>query len=170
LGGFEGGDEGGYWDVDTLYSSVNKTKTKKDTFIEIKDSVYSIKAYAKADDAELFDTMSFVPCDCTDFTIEGCEDIPQEKNSIFLAFKALNDYVADPDVLEFFTEHKVVVTKRIPLGKGYGGSMADAAAFLLLTKEACNLVLSTKELIDIGSEFGEDFSYFIDNYPSADGF
>ena len=174
MGGFEGGDEGGYWDIDTLFSTCSKTNKKNETFIELKDSVYSIRAHAKAIDDKyfirndtLYDIISFVPCSCKAITIEGCEDIPLKENTIFQAYEALNAYIADPDVIEFFTKHKVVVTKKIPLDEGLGGSLSNAAAFLRLLKEACSLVLSTEELVHIGSEFGDDFAFFIHNYACA---
>lgn len=52
MGGFEGGDEGGYWDVDDQAQWMNKDNqdTKKPdskSDIEITDSGYSIKAHAK---------------------------------------------------------------------------------------------------------------------------
>ncbi len=179
MGGFEGGDEGGYWDADTLTVSNKITKKKKETFIEVKDSIYSIRAHAKVTDKkdahsphfmrndELYDTISFIPCVCSDITIEGCEEISFEENTIFQVYEALNDYIVDTDVLEFFTQHKVVVTKRIPLQEGFGGGASNGAAFLRLVKEVCNLVLSTKELINLGNGIGEDFAFFIHNYASA---
>lgn len=179
MGGFEGGDEGGYWDADTLFASSDKINKKKETFIEVKDSIYSIRAHAKIitqQDAqsshflrndELYDTISFVPCACSGITIDGCEDIPLKENTIFQVYEALNEYISDPDVLEFFTQHKVVVTKRIPLQTGFGGGASNAAAFLRLVKEACNLVLSTKELISLGKGMGEDFTFFVTNCASA---
>jgi len=116
---------------------------------------------------ELYDTIEFVPCDCETFTIEGCENIPLKSNTIFKAYKALNDYTGDLDILNFFYKHKVVVKKRIPSQAGLGGGSSDAAAFMRLVKEVCNLMLSTKELADIGSTIGADLPFFIYNYPSA---
>lgn len=115
----------------------------------------------------LYDTIAFVPCDCDTFTIEGCEDIPLESNTIYKAYKALNDATGDLDILNFFYTHKVVVTKRIPSQAGLGGGSSDAAAFMRLTKEVCNLMLSTKALAKIGSTIGADLPFFIHNYPVA---
>jgi 4-diphosphocytidyl-2-C-methyl-D-erythritol kinase len=116
---------------------------------------------------ELYDTIEFVPCKCDTFTIEGCEDIPLESNTIYKAYKALNDYTGDLDILNFFYAHKVVVTKRIPTQAGLGGGSSDAAAFMRLTKEVCNLMVTTKELAKIGSTIGADLPFFIYDYPSA---
>jgi len=195
MGGFEGGDEGGYWDVGTLpkwmdqgdgsnSNSANRGKSS----IEISDSGYSIRAHAKVNIflkitghkegyhtllsrfmrvEELYDTIAFVPCECETFTVEGCKDVPLESNTIYKAYKALNDHTGDLDILNFFYNHKVVVTKRIPSQAGLGGGSSDAAAFMLLVKEVCNLLISTKELAKLGSTIGADLPFFIYNYPSA---
>jgi len=150
--------------------------------------MYTIKAYAKVNIflkitgykegyhtllsrfmrvEELYDTIEFIPCACEHFTIEGCEDIPLESNTIYKAYKALNAHTGDLDILNFFYAHKVVVTKRIPSQAGLGGGSSDAAAFMRLTKEVCNLMVSTEELANIGSTIGADLPFFIYNYPSA---
>jgi len=115
----------------------------------------------------LFDTITFVPEVCDSFTIEGCKGIPLESNTIYKAYKALNTHTGDLDILNFFYTHKVVVTKRIPSQAGLGGGSSDAAAFMRLVKEVCNLMLSTEELANIGSTIGADVPFFIYNYPSA---
>ena len=116
---------------------------------------------------DLYDTIEFVPCECDSFTIEGCDDIPLESNTIYKAYKALNDATGDLDILNFFYKHKVVVSKRIPSQAGLGGGSSDAGAFMRLVKEACNLLISTEELVKIGSEVGADVPFFVYNYPSA---
>jgi len=116
---------------------------------------------------ELYDTITFEPCECDTFTIEGCEGVPLESNTIYKAYRALNAHTGDLDILNFFYKHKVVVTKRIPSQAGLGGGSSDAAAFMRLVKEACNLMISTEELAKIGSTIGADLPFFIYNYPSA---
>jgi 4-diphosphocytidyl-2-C-methyl-D-erythritol kinase len=116
---------------------------------------------------ELFDTIEFIPEVCDSFTIEGCEGIPLESNTIYKAYKALNTHTGDLDILNFFYKHKVVVTKRIPSQAGLGGGSSDAAAFMKLVKDVCNLMISTEELAKIGSTIGSDIPFFIYNYPSA---
>ena len=150
--------------------------------------MYSIKAYAKiniflkitgykegyhtllsrfvrVDD--LFDTIEFIPCECESFTIEGCDNIPLESNTIYKAYNALNDHNAHQNISAFFSEHKVVVTKRIPSQAGLGGGSSDAAAFMRLVKEACNLPLAIDDLAEIGSKVGADVPFFIYDYHSA---
>jgi len=116
---------------------------------------------------DLYDTITFVPYECERFTIEGCDGVPLESNTIYKAYKALNDHTGDLDILNFFYAHKVVVTKRIPSQAGLGGGSSDAAAFMRLVKEVCNLMISTEELAKLGSTIGADLPFFIYNYPSA---
>jgi len=117
--------------------------------------------------AHLYDTIEFVPCICERFTIEGCGDIPLESNTIYKAYKALNEHTGDLDILNFFYAHKVVVTKRIPSQAGLGGGSSDAGAFMRLVKAVCNLMISTEALAKLGSRIGADIPFFIYNYPSA---
>lgn len=189
MGGFEGGDEGGYWEDDTSPVLMGNSKPKRiQSTIEKHGSVYSIKAHAKVNIflkitghkdgyhtllsrfmmvGDLYDIITFEPCECDTFTIEGCEGVPLESNTIYKAYKALNDHTGDLDILNFFYKHKVVVTKRIPTQAGLGGGSSDAAAFMRLVKEVCNLMISTKELAQLGSTIGADLPFFIYNYPSA---
>jgi len=172
MGGFEGGDEGGFWDVDTISALIEKQNDNKPKYrssarsdIQTSDTGYSIKAHSKA--KGLYDTISFVPCNCKSFTIEGCDGILLESNTIYKAYKALIDFTDDLDIEDFFHAYKVVVRKGIPSSAGLGGASSDAAAFIRLVKEACNLILSSDELAKIGSAVGGDVPFFIDN-PSAD--
>ncbi len=146
-----------------------KAHAKVNIFLKItghKDGYHTlISRFIRVED--LYDTLTFVPCKCETFTIEGCEDIPLESNTIYKAYKALNDHTGDLDILNFFYTHKVVVTKRIPSQAGLGGGSSDAAAFMRLVKEVCNLMLTTEELADLGSRIGADLPFFIYNYPSA---
>jgi len=115
----------------------------------------------------LYDTIEFIPCKCQSFTIEGCDDIPLEDNTIYKSYKALNEHTGDLDILNFFYTHKVVVTKHIPSQAGLGGGSSDAAAFMKLVKEACNLLITTDELAKIGATVGADIPFFIYDYNSA---
>ena len=142
---------------------------KVNIFLKItgyKDNYHTlISRFVKVED--LYDTIEFVPCECESFTIEGCDDIPLESNTIYKAYKALNDATGDLDILNFFYKHKVVVIKRIPSQAGLGGGSSDAAAFMRLVKEACNLLISKDDLADIGSKVGADVPFFIYDYSSA---
>ena len=146
-----------------------KAHAKVNIFLKItghKDGYHTLLSrFMRVED--LYDTITFEPCVCDTFTIEGCDDVPLESNTIYKAYKALNDYTGDLDILNFFYKHKVVVTKRIPSQAGLGGGSSDAAAFMRLVKEVCNLMISTEELAKIGSTIGADLPFFIYNYPSA---
>jgi len=71
------------------------------------------------------------------------------------------------EISNFFTKHKVVVTKKIPSQAGLGGGSSDAAAFMRLVNEVCDLQIDTEALAKIGSTIGADLPFFIYNYPSA---
>ncbi len=116
---------------------------------------------------ELYDTISFVECECDSFTIEGCDNIPKESNTIYRAYKALNEATGDLELLDFFYHHKVVVDKKIPSQAGLGGGSSDAGAFMRLVHRVCNLKISIDELAKIGSTIGADVPFFVYNYPSA---
>ncbi len=117
--------------------------------------------------SDLYDTIRFVPCECETFTIEGCEGVPRESNTIYKAWKTLNEATGDLDLLEFFYHHKVVVEKRIPSQAGLGGGSSDAAAFMRLAREVCDLRITTERLAEIGSRIGADIPFFVHDYPSA---
>ena len=117
--------------------------------------------------SHLYDTIEFVPCVCDSFTIEGCDDVPLESNTIYKAYKALNEHTGDLDILNFFYKHKVVVTKRIPSQAGLGGGSSDAGAFMRLVREVCNLMISIEELAKLGSTIGADIPFFVYDYDSA---
>ncbi len=116
---------------------------------------------------DLYDTITFEPGEYEQFTIEGCEGVARESNTIYKAFVALNKYLDNPILLHFFHQHKVLVTKRIPSQAGLGGGSSDAAAFMRLANEVCGLKIDTDTLARIGSEVGADLPFFIHNYPSA---
>lgn len=161
MGGFAGGDEAGYWENDSIFTLSKKNNNKEKLHIEINDSIYSIKAYSKTNE-DVYNTISFVPSQCDTFIIEGCDEIAVESNSIYKAYKALLEYTVDSDISDFFYEHKVVVKKRIVSSSE--GMSSNAAAFLFLTKEMCNLVLSTDELVKIGSSVDSDVAFFLHKY------
>ncbi len=115
---------------------------------------------------KLYDTVEFVPQKCETFTIEGM-DIPKEENIIYKAYKLLNEYTGDLDILEFFYNHKVVVNKKIPMGAGLGGGSSNAATFIKMVKKVCNLKISYEELAEISSKIGADIPFFLYGYSSA---
>jgi len=109
----------------------------------------------------LYDTISFIPQQCEEFTIEGCGDVPVESNTIYKSFKAMNVET------DFFKQHKVVVEKNIPSGAGLGGGSSDAGAFMRLFNEVSNLQIDTHTLAKMGSTVGADIPFFIYDYDAA---
>jgi len=146
-----------------------KAHAKVNIFLKItghKEGYHTLLSrFMKVED--LFDTIEFVPCECDTFTIEGCDDVPLESNTIYKAYKALNEHTGNINILNFFDKHKVVVTKRIPSQAGLGGGSSDGAAFMRLAKEVCKLTITIEELAALGSTIGADLPFFIYNYPSA---
>jgi 4-diphosphocytidyl-2-C-methyl-D-erythritol kinase len=93
--------------------------------------------------------------------------VPLESNTIYKAYKALNEHTGDLDILNFFYAHKVVVTKLIPSQAGLGGGSSDAGAFMRLVREVCNLMISIEALAKLGSTIGADIAFFVYDYASA---
>ena len=87
----------------------------------------------------LYDTIRFVPAECEHFTLEGTPEIPLESNTLYKAYKALNEAAGDLEILEFFYHHKVIVETRIPAQAGLGGGSSDAGTFLRAIDEVCDL-------------------------------
>lgn len=113
----------------------------------------------------LYDVISFVPQTCETFTIEGCGDVPVEVNTIYKAFVAIQQTLNLET--DFFQNHKVVVEKNIPSGAGLGGGSSDAAAFMKLFNEVCELDIDIPTLAKIGSTVGADIPFFVYDYDAA---
>lgn len=116
---------------------------------------------------DLYDTISFIPCECESFTIEGMDDVELKSNTIYKAFVALNDFSGDLEIVNFFHHHKVMVDKHIPTLAGLGGGSSDAASFLLLVNKVCDLGIDIPTLAKIGSKVGADVAFFVYNYKVA---
>ena len=114
----------------------------------------------------LYDIIEFVPQPCDTFTIEGV-NIDTKDNIIYKAYRALNQYTGDLDILNFFYNHKVVVKKNIPFSAGLGGGSSNAATFINMVNEVCNLNRTKDELAKIGATVGADVPFFIYGYDSA---
>jgi len=181
MGGFAGGDEAGYWDVETFNVPANPPGEKKSytiSSVELLDSHYSIKAYAKhivlkenqihwLRSSDIYDTICFIPSSCNTFTVEGYPEQDSEFNPISRAYQALNERLNEPELEEFFHSHKVVITKRIPPQQDFSGNASNIASFLCLAKEVCNLILSIDELVEIAASLESDSPFFIYNYSSV---
>ena len=115
----------------------------------------------------LYDTLSLVPHTCESFEIQGCDDVPVRSNTVYRAFETLLKHTRSKRLETFFRTHKVVIEKRIPSQAGLGGGSSDAAAFMRLVNEVCELNIDTPKLAELGSTIGADLPFFIHNYDSA---
>lgn len=109
--------------------------TRPDGYHELKSIVLPVA---------LSDELEFIPGGAG-FRIEGCGDIPLERNLIYKAAAKLG-----------LRPVTVRVRKRIPSGAGLGGGSADAAATLRALNELWNLGLSEARLVELAAEVGSD--------------
>jgi len=115
----------------------------------------------------LYDTISLVPQKCSSFTIEGCDGVPTESNTIYRAYRVLLEETKSNKLEQFFANHKVVVDKKIPSLAGLGGGSSDGASFMRLINNICHLDIPIDRLSYLGSLIGADLPFFIHNYSSA---
>ena len=112
------------------------------------DIVKFVKKGKKSDGFELF-----------------CNTSLPKNNTLVAAFKLLEE--KKPQISNFFKEYAVVVEKSIPQGAGLGGGSSDAAAFLNLCNEVCDLGISKESLALIAEKIGADVPFFVYGYRSA---
>jgi 4-diphosphocytidyl-2-C-methyl-D-erythritol kinase len=86
---------------------------------------------------------------------EVVETGPQERNTTYLAWKALRRLIGKELPV------KVTLRKEIPAGAGLGGGSADAAAVLVGLNELFDLGLRVDELRGIGATIGADVPFCI---------
>ena len=84
-------------------------------------------------------------------TVDGCGDVPLEKNLVYVAAMKLakRTGVEDPSAA-------ISVVKRIPAGAGLGGGSADAAATLRALDAFWRLNLPEEILLEVAAEVGSD--------------
>jgi len=97
-----------------------KAHAKVNIFLKItghKDGYHTLLSrFMRVED--LYDTITFEPCECETFPIEGCDDVPLESTTIYKAYNALNESTGVFNIRNFFSNHKSGVTKRIPSRAG----------------------------------------------------
>ena len=148
MGGFEGGDEGGFWEVDENSSLYGTSKTSTEIKYQVfHDNVsYTIKANGFNEIITLF------PCELDELTVEG-----YTTNIISKAYKTLVDFTDDMEIEEFFHHYKVIIDG----GDKEINEALLGALFILLTKDVCNLVLNNKELEEIAVTIGADITQLL---------
>lgn len=138
MGGFAGGDEAGYWDHPIVISHPPKHPDREKPTILHDETGFHLIPHAYTTPL-----ISFIPSFCDVFTIKGYDD--PSSHPIYAAYHALIAATNDPEIADFFAQHKVVLTITDATDIS-----SHVAAFLHLTKEVCNLILSTDELANIG--------------------
>jgi len=113
---------------------------------------------------KLYDLISFTKSSRREFNIIGNFGCKLESNTVYKAYKELVKY---DNVKEFFENHDVEIEKNIPEFAGLGGGSSNAATFLIMTNEICNLNLSKDELCKIAVNIGADVPFFVYEYDSA---
>lgn len=112
----------------------------------------------------LFDEINFVRAD--KFSIE-CNNQSIENNIILKARTALENAGFKDELDEFFSSHKVVLTKNIPIGAGLGGGSSNAATFLKMANEELNLKIPREKLYKIAEQIGADVAFFVSGFEAA---
>ena len=104
----------------------------------------------------LADEVSLTPASDITLTVEGSPYVSSDPGNLaFRAAKLLKDTVHFPGGV------KIHVHKKIPVGAGLGGGVADAAAVLRGLKELWHLNLSLSDLETLGLSLGADVPFCI---------
>lgn len=144
MGGFEGGDEAGFWEDTGPIFSVSKQKENKKKndklSINIDGLIYTIK---------------IEPAECDTFTLESPNTFKLKSNLLYKAYLKLYDYTNDSDIVDFFLENKVVLTKLPKASQNKQDTFSSIVGFLLLIQDGCNLVLTQNELEQITKDILE---------------
>lgn len=146
--------------VKKSYAKVNiflKIAGKRDNFHEIVSRFIRVK--------NLYDIISFDEGKFEKFTLVGNFGCGLKKNTIYKAYEMLKK--KSSNVEKYFQNHCVIVDKSIPEFAGLGGGSSNAATFMLMVNEACNLKFSKSELINMACKIGLDIPFFICEYDSA---
>lgn len=87
-------------------------------------------------------------------------ECPTEKNLVYKAWRALNDYIENnlPAV-------DIYLHKTIPDGAGLGGGSSDAAFTLTTLNRLFEIGLTDEELCRLATSLGADCPFFIHNRP-----
>ena len=142
------------------YAKVNiflKISGKRDGYHELVSRFVRVQ--------NLFDEIEFIPSSSKHFQLKGTFGCSTKSNTIYKAYEALKEQFEE--VEEYFRHHSVNVKKRIPEFAGLGGGSSNAATFMLMVNEACNLCLTRAELAEIGVTIGADVPFFVYEYNSA---
>ena len=113
---------------------------------------------------QLFDEIYFKKSDL--FAIE-CNNRDIKDNIIQKAIDELKRAGFSNELDEFFSSHKIIINKNIPIGAGLGGGSSNAATFLLMVNDELNLNIKHENLMQIASKIGADVAFFVSGYKAA---
>lgn len=141
------------------YAKVNiflKIADKRDNYHELASRFVRVHS--------LYDEVSFIKSSNNKFEILGDFSCDIEKNTVYKAYKLIEDY---KNVKEFFKNYSVEIKKNIPEFAGLGGGSSNAATFLNMANQYCDLNLSKDDLCKIAVKIGADVPFFIYEFDSA---
>lgn len=113
---------------------------------------------------QLFDEIYFERSNS--FVIE-CDNKEIKENIIQKAIDELKRAGFSNELDEFFSSHKIIINKQIPIGAGLGGGSSNAATFLLMVNDELNLNIKRENLMQIASKIGADVTFFVSGYKAA---
>ena len=113
---------------------------------------------------QLFDEIYFERSNS--FAIE-CDNKEIKENIIQKAIDELKKAGFSNELDEFFSSHKIIINKQIPIGAGLGGGSSNAATFLLMVNDELNLNIKRENLMQIASKIGADVAFFVSSYKAA---
>ena len=120
--------------------------------------------------SNLYDDMVFVE-ERGAFNIHGFGKEVSLNNNII--YKTLQNLIKTLNVKNakrvdnFFNEHSLSVTKRVPMMAGLGGGSSNSATFLKMVDEVLKLNLSDREKLAIVEPLGSDIAFFLNPLGSA---
>ena len=141
------------------YAKVNiflKIADKRDNYHELASRFVRVHS--------LYDEVSFIKSSNNKFEILGDFSCDIEKNTVYKAYKLIEDY---KNVKEFFKNYSIEIKKNIPEFAGLGGGSSNAATFLNMANQYCDLNLSKDDLCKIAVKIGADVPFFIYEFDSA---
>ena len=113
---------------------------------------------------QLFDEIYFERSNS--FAIE-CDNKEIKENIIQKAIDELKKAGFSNELDEFFSSHKIIINKQIPISAGLGGGSSNAATFLLMVNDELNLNIKRENLMQIASKIGADVAFFVSGYKAA---
>ena len=113
---------------------------------------------------QLFDEIYFKRSNS--FAIE-CDNKEIKENIIKKVIDELKKAGFSNELDEFFSSHKIIINKQIPIGAGLGGGSSNAATFLLMVNDELNLNIKRENLMQIASKIGADVAFFVSGYKAA---